>query len=98
MVIILIAFIPDIIQGSLQGVIRALDVQKTASYISLAAFYLAAIPIACVLVFVCDMGVAGLWIGMIVGISLQAIFYTRLVVRTNWQEVSEAAEKRIKAD
>jgi len=44
------------------------------------------------------MGVAGLWIGMVLGISLQATFYTRLVVKTDWQLVADAAEKRINAD
>ena len=68
--IIVLAFIPDIIQGSMQGVIRALDVQKTASYIALAAFYLVSIPLAVVFVFVCDMGVMGLWIAMALGITL----------------------------
>ena len=69
----------------MQGVIRALDVQKTASYIALASFYLASIPLACILVFKCGMGVEGLWIGMASGILFQAIFYTRLVVYgTDW--------------
>ena len=95
----MLAFIPDMIQGSIQGVIRALDVQRKASYMALAAFYLVSIPLACVLVFVSDMGVAGLWFGMAAGITIQAISYTHLVVyQTNWQEVADEAEKRIASD
>ena len=74
--IIILAFIPDIIQGSMQGVIRALDVQQKASYYALAAFYLVSIPLAIVFVFVCEMGVLGLWVAMALGILLQAILYT----------------------
>ena len=37
------------------------------------------------LVFVSDMGVAGLWWAMAAGITIQAVFYTRLVVYdTDW--------------
>jgi len=64
----------------MQGVIRALDVQKKASYIALAAFYLVSIPLACLLVFHFEMGVKGLWVAMAAGITLQGIFYTRLVI------------------
>ncbi len=83
--IIVLAFIPDMIQGSIQGVIRALDAQRKASYIALAAYYLVSIPIACVLVFAMDMGVEGLWVAMALGISLQACLYVRLVIVTDWQ-------------
>ena len=56
--------------------IRALDVQQKASYYALAAFYLVSIPLAIVFVFVCEMGVLGLWVAMALGILLQAILYT----------------------
>ena len=94
--IVVLAFIPDMVQGSLQGVIRALGIQQKASYIALACFYLVSIPVACTLVFVCDLGVSGLWIGIGLGIFLIAVFYTRLVIYgTNWQEVALEAAKRM---
>ena len=83
--IICIGFIPDMIQGSIQGVIRALDVQQKASCYALIAFYLAAIPLAVILVFIVGMDVKGLWLAMILGITIQAITYTRLVLVTDWQ-------------
>ena len=73
-----------------------MDVQKKASFIALAAFYLVSIPLAIVFVFVCEMGVAGLWAAMAIGISLIAAGYTRLVIwGTDWQKVANEAEKRI---
>ena len=96
--IIMLAFLPDCIQGSIQGVIRALDVQKQASYLAIAAFYLCSIPMACILVFKVGMGVEGLWIGMACGILLQGIFYTTLVLRTDWQEVAYEAVARIERE
>jgi hypothetical protein len=45
------------------------------------------------------MGVKGLWVAMLVGITLQAVFYTRLVVwQTNWQDVADDVKKRIASD
>ena len=40
------------------------------------AFYLAAIPLAVILVFVVGMDVRGLWLGMVLGITIQAVTYT----------------------
>ena len=71
--------------------------QKRASYIALATFYFVAIPLACLLVFQTGMGVMGLWIGMAVGITLQATFYTKLVLQTNWQDVADEAERKLLA-
>ena len=53
------------------------------------------IPLAIVFVFVCEMGVLGLWVAMAIGITLQATSYTLLVLRTDWQAVANEAEQRI---
>lgn len=82
--IIVLAFIPDMIQGSIQGVIRALGIQRVASYYSLASYYLLGIPLSILLTFVLDMGVVGLWAGISAGISLAAIIFVRLVQKTDW--------------
>ena len=89
--LIVLLFVPDFIQGSLQGVIRALNVQKIASFISLASFYLITIPVSFVLVFVCDMRIRGLWIGTVIGVFLNAVMFTRLVFKTDWQVVADVA-------
>ena len=57
------------------------------------------ILVACTLVFVCELGVAGLWVGIALGIFLIAVFYTRLVIYgTNWQEVALEAAKRMEEE
>lgn len=65
-----IVTIVDTFQGGAQGVIRALGLQKQASYIALAAYYIVTIPLACLLCFVGSMNVAGLWIGVLAGCFL----------------------------
>ena len=82
--IIVLAYVPDCIQGSIQGVIRALGVQKQGSYIALIAHDLLSVPLACLFVFKMGMDVRGLWTGVAIGTTFQAIFYTRLVLVTDW--------------
>jgi MATE family multidrug resistance protein len=91
-------FMPDMVQGSLQGVIRALNVQKRASLIAIASHYMVSLPLAFLLTFLFEMGVKGLWIGMTFGVMLEAIFYVRLVLNTDWQDVANEAQERLKND
>ena len=70
MYIIVLAYLADCIQGSLAGAVRALDVQKQAGYIALAAYYLVAVPLAFLFVFGLDMNVAGLWIAIAIGTGI----------------------------
>ena len=61
--ILIIAYTPDLISGSLSGIVRALDVQKQGSYYALGSYYLVAVPMAAILVFkVPGTTVNGLWI------------------------------------
>lgn len=98
LIIIVTMFMPDMVQGSLQGVIRALNVQKRASLIAIASHYMVSLPLAFLLTFLFEMGVKGLWIGMTFGVMLEAIFYVRLVLNTDWQDVANEAQERLKND
>ena len=89
----------DTIQGLSQGVIRALALQKQASYIALAAYYIVTIPLACILVFVAKMNVAGLWAGIGAGCFLQAFFYIYLCwYISDWDQIADEAYKRVQAE
>ena len=89
----------DTIQGVAQGVIRALALQKLASYIALAAYYIFTIPLAFILCFAGSMNVAGLWVGIGVGCVIQAYFYIHLCTFTaEWDQIADEAFKRIKAE
>jgi len=80
-------------------VIRALALQKLASYIALAAYYIFTIPLAFILCFVGSMNVAGLWTGIGVGCVIQAYFYIHLCTFTaDWEQIADEAFKRIQAE
>ena len=89
----------DTIQGVAQGVIRALALQKLASYIALTPYYIISIPIAMILCFVGGMNVAGLWAGVGVGIVFQAYFYCHLcLITADWDEIADNAYNRIQEE
>lgn len=78
--LIVLCFFFDCLQGTLQGVIRALNYVKMASLIAVVAYFIVALPLACFLVFGVGMDVRGLWIGILTGSILHGLLYLRLVV------------------
>ena len=82
--IIVIAFTFDMIQGTIQGVIRALAIQKKAGYYALACYYILGIPFSILFVFALNMRVVGLWAGISIGLFALAIVYVTLVLVTDW--------------
>lgn len=71
-------------QGFLQGPIRAMGLQKIASYIAIGSFYILGIPIACLLACWKDYGVIGLEFGFGVALVMQATCYAVILCRSDW--------------
>ena len=67
MPIVALKHVFDGMQGYLQGVIRGLGRQKIAMFLTLIAAYPVQLPVACILAFKLQFGVAGLWWGDIIG-------------------------------
>ena len=63
MPIVAIKYIFDAYQGVLQGTIRALGMQKQASWICVTIAYTVTIPVGCVLAFYFELGINGLVLG-----------------------------------
>ncbi|KAJ8446770.1 hypothetical protein Cgig2_000781 [Carnegiea gigantea] len=82
------------IQPILSGVAIGSGWQAVVAYVNLAAYYIIGLPIGCVLGFKTSLGVAGIWWGMIVGVSIQTATLIIITVRTNWNiEVQKAIER-----
>ncbi|KAF8411314.1 hypothetical protein HHK36_003861 [Tetracentron sinense] len=82
------------IQPILSGVAIGSGWQALVAYVNLTTYYIIGLPIGCVLGFKTSLGVAGIWWGMILGVSLQTIVLIILTARTNWNhEVDKAAER-----
>jgi len=67
--------ISDGIQAVGLGVLRGLADVKVPTIVTLVAFWGMAIPIGYVLGFVLDMGAVGIWIGLLIGLSMAAIMH-----------------------
>ncbi|KAK4845890.1 hypothetical protein QYF36_010341 [Acer negundo] len=84
------------IQPILSGVAIGSGWQAIVAYVNIITYYFIGLPIGCVLGFKTSLGVAGIWWGMIVGVSLQTITLIFLTARTNWDIEVEKAIDRLK--
>ena len=98
MFVVGISFLINGIQGVVQGPIRALGLQQSASYIAVASYWLLGLPVAWFLAFYLDCGVIGLLGGFLGASIIQCISYIILVKRVDWHEIAEKAVERIKKE
>ncbi|KAM7268501.1 hypothetical protein ACFE04_010667 [Oxalis oulophora] len=85
----------DCIQSIQAGICRGCGRQNIGAVINLGAYYLVGIPCSVVLAFVFHLGGKGLWTGLIVAISVQALLLSVLTVRTNWEKETKRATERV---
>ncbi|TXG55000.1 hypothetical protein EZV62_020256 [Acer yangbiense] len=84
------------IQPILSGVAIGSGWQAIVAYVNIVTYYFIGLPIGCVLGFKTSLGVAGIWWGMIVGVTLQTLTLIFLTARTNWDVEVENAIDRLK--
>ncbi|XP_030931397.1 protein DETOXIFICATION 19-like [Quercus lobata] len=78
----------DSVQAVISGVARGYGWQHLAVYVNLATFYIIGLPIACGLGFKTNLQAKGLWIGLICGLSSQAVALFLITLRTKWAKLS----------
>ncbi|KAJ4974455.1 hypothetical protein NE237_007629 [Protea cynaroides] len=93
--LISLSVIMDSMQGVLSGVARGCGWQHVGAYVNLGAFYLVGIPIAIVLAFHLHLRGKGLWIGILIGSTLQSALLALITSCTNWQKQAINARERI---
>jgi MATE family multidrug resistance protein len=69
--------------------------QAVVAYVNLATYYGIGLPIGIVLGFKADMGVDGIWWGLIIGVALQTLVLIVLTARTNWNKEVQTASERV---
>ncbi|KAJ4838070.1 Protein DETOXIFICATION 41 [Turnera subulata] len=70
--------------------------QAVVAYVNVATYYFIGLPVACVLGFKTDLGAAGIWWGLVVGVLCQTVTLIVLTARTNWNAEVEKAAQRLK--
>lgn len=68
------------------GVARGVGWQHLGAYVNLAAFYLFGIPVAALLGFCTSLRGEGLWIGILVGATIQVTLLAVVTICTNYEK------------
>ncbi|XP_060171585.1 protein DETOXIFICATION 16-like [Lycium barbarum] len=85
----------DAHQSVFSGIARGCGWQKKGAFVNLGAFYLLGVPAGIVLAFVYHVGGQGLWLGIILALSAQALIYLVVILQTNWDKQAMKAAERI---
>ncbi|XP_074888974.1 multidrug and toxin extrusion protein 2-like isoform X2 [Buteo buteo] len=95
---VMIIFAPfhlfDAAAATCGGVLRGTGKQKMGAIANAIGYYAIGLPIGISLMFAAKMGVLGLWVGMIICISLQALSFSAFVMRMDWKKAAEEAQVR----
>ncbi|KAM9526207.1 multidrug and toxin extrusion protein 2-like [Guaruba guarouba] len=95
---VMIIFAPfhlfDAAAATCGGVLRGTGKQKLGAIANAVGYYTMGLPIGISLMFAAKMGVLGLWVGMIVCISLQALSFFTFVMCMDWKKAAEEAQVR----
>ncbi|KAL3649794.1 Protein DETOXIFICATION 29 [Castilleja foliolosa] len=83
------------VQPALSGVAIGAGWQALVAYVNIACYYLFGIPLGLILGYAVNMGVKGIWYGMVAGTLVQTMILFWIVYKTNWQKEASVAAQRI---
>ncbi|XP_043691399.1 protein DETOXIFICATION 35-like [Telopea speciosissima] len=86
--------------NSIQPVISGVAVgggwQALVAYINLGCYYIFGLPLGFLLGYKLNMGVKGIWSGMLCGTALQTLILLFIIWKTNWKIEAEQATERVR--
>ncbi|KAH1105775.1 hypothetical protein J1N35_009543 [Gossypium stocksii] len=85
----------DSVQPVLSGIAIGAGWQSSVAWANIASYYLIGIPIAVVLGYVFNMEVKGVWVGMLLGIFVQALVLIIIIWKTDWDKQVLLAQSRV---
>lgn len=83
------------VQPVLSGVAVGAGLQSMVAYVNLGSYYLVGVPVGVVLAYVANLGVTGLWIGLLGGVAIQTIVLSFIIWRTDWDDQVNKASQRL---
>uniref|UniRef100_A0AAQ6APX6 Multidrug and toxin extrusion protein n=1 Tax=Amphiprion ocellaris TaxID=80972 RepID=A0AAQ6APX6_AMPOC len=75
--------------GVASGVLRGAGKQLVGALFNLVGFYFIGFPIGVSLMFAANMGIVGLWRGLCICVSLQAIVFVAFLSNLDWKKAAE---------
>ncbi|GAA0176824.1 transporter [Lithospermum erythrorhizon] len=92
-----ITMVLNSVQPVISGVAVGGGWQALVAYINLGCYYLFGLPLGFTLGYKVNLGVMGLWGGMIAGTALQTLLLLIVLYKTNWKkEVEQTTERMLK--
>ncbi|CAD6209925.1 unnamed protein product [Miscanthus lutarioriparius] len=83
------------IQPVLSGVAVGSGWQSTVAYVNIGSYYLIGIPLGILLGWLFNLGVLGIWAGMIGGTAVQTLILAIMTVRCDWEKEAMIASTRM---
>ncbi|CAN6480098.1 unnamed protein product [Victoria cruziana] len=83
------------IQPVLSGVALGSGWQALVAYINVVCYYIIGLPLGAVLGWVFNLGVAGIWGGMIGGTAVQTLILSVITIRCDWEKEAQKACARV---
>ncbi|XP_053940951.1 multidrug and toxin extrusion protein 2 isoform X2 [Cuculus canorus] len=80
--------------GACSGVLRGIGKQKFGAILNTVAYYGMGLPLGAVLLFVVKIGVIGLWLSMLVCVSILCTCFVVYIARMDWKKAAEEAQHR----
>ncbi|XP_049900234.1 multidrug and toxin extrusion protein 1-like [Epinephelus moara] len=91
MLIFGVMHICDATAGAASGVLRGTGKQLIGALCNLVGFYFIGFPIGVSLMFAANIGIVGLWTGLAIGVSLQALVFVTFLCKLDWEKAAEEA-------
>ncbi|XP_047163319.1 protein DETOXIFICATION 15-like [Vigna umbellata] len=86
----------DSIQTAFQGVARGCGWQKLGAYINLGSYYILGVTFSVVSAFVFHMKGQGLFLGIVLALTVQVVCFLLLTLQANWEKEAERAVARVR--
>ncbi|XP_057216528.1 multidrug and toxin extrusion protein 1 [Triplophysa rosa] len=76
------------------GILLGAGKQKIAAVSNLICYYCIGLPVGIALMFLAELRILGLWLGLLICVIIQTCFFTTLIFKLDWKKVTEQAQKR----
>ncbi|KAK8470460.1 hypothetical protein PHAVU_004G152201 [Phaseolus vulgaris] len=82
-------------QTAFQGVARGCGWQKLGAFINLGSFYCLGVPLSIVSAFVFHLKAKGLYLGIVLALTVQVVCFLLVTLRANWEKEAKRAVARV---
>jgi MATE family multidrug resistance protein len=88
----------DCMQGVANGGISGLGLIGKVKIVTIISYWVLGIPISIYCMFSLHLGIAGLWVGPTVAVTLNYLVYHKVIISADWQLLSDQILQKIKKE